>query len=347
MQDIEKAKKGIAVAGKVNVTPLEEKAADDEPLVCANKQAKNAFKSLLESANVESDWNWEQFGELTYYIHNAVVLGQWEKLEAEDRHIKQKKAREEFTKMLEERTRALEEHKRNITEYRKFLESCDFIKVNTPWRKIQDRTEDDERCLHLEKIDHLEIFQEEEEQKKTLKEQLRRAERKNRDAFRELMEEHVSSGVLTAKTCWRDYCMKVKELTPYLAVASNTSGSTPKDLFEDVAEELEKKVTILSYSAASISLISSTPVKEKTERSLLLRSFLKESKREEKEAKKRQRLADDLSDLLHSIKLASMHTHQILIVKRHKDRDGGYEELEDGELGEDGEIRASDAAFQF
>lgn len=41
------------------------------------------------------------------------------------------------------------------------------------------------------------------------KEQLRRVERKNRDEFRKLMEEHVADGTLTAKTYWRDYCMKV------------------------------------------------------------------------------------------------------------------------------------------
>lgn len=35
---------------------------------------------------------------------------------------------------------------------------------------------------------------------------------------------------------------KVKESEAYEAVATNTSGSTPRDLFEDVAEELEKKV---------------------------------------------------------------------------------------------------------
>jgi pre-mRNA-processing factor 40 len=34
----------------------------------------------------------------------------------------------------------------------------------------------------------------------------------------------------------------VKELPQYQAVASNTSGSTPKDLFEDVFENLEKQV---------------------------------------------------------------------------------------------------------
>lgn len=34
-------------------------------------------------------------------------------------------------------------------------------------------------------------------------------------------------------------------MSQYQAVASNTSGSTPKDLFEDVIEELEKQVSIL------------------------------------------------------------------------------------------------------
>ena len=43
----------------------------------------------------------------------------------------------------------------------------------------------------------------------TLQEQLRRAERKNRDAFRKLLEEHVADGILTAKTYWREYCSKV------------------------------------------------------------------------------------------------------------------------------------------
>ena len=39
-------------------------------------------------------------------------------------------------------------------------------------------------------------------------------------------------------------CFQVKDSPPFLAVASNTSGSTPKDLFEDVAEELLKQVNL-------------------------------------------------------------------------------------------------------
>uniref|UniRef100_A0A2N9IY25 FF domain-containing protein n=1 Tax=Fagus sylvatica TaxID=28930 RepID=A0A2N9IY25_FAGSY len=155
-----------------------------------------------------------------------------------------------------ERARAEEERKQNLMEYREFLESCDYIKADSQWRKLQDRLEADERCARLDKIDRLDVFleyirdleREEEERKKIQKEELRKMERKNRDEFRKLMEEHVTAGTLTAKTHWRDYCMKVKDLPTYLAVASNTSGSTAKELFQDVLEELEKQVTKLTLS---------------------------------------------------------------------------------------------------
>lgn len=41
------------------------------------------------------------------------------------------------------------------------------------------------------------------------KEQMRRAERKNRDDFRKMLEEDIAAGVLTARTHWRDYCSMV------------------------------------------------------------------------------------------------------------------------------------------
>ncbi|RYR15781.1 hypothetical protein Ahy_B04g072710 [Arachis hypogaea] len=49
--------------------------------------------------------------------------------------------------------------RRNLAEYRKFLESCDYMKVHSPWRKVQDRLEDDDRYLRLEEIDRLLVFQ--------------------------------------------------------------------------------------------------------------------------------------------------------------------------------------------
>ena len=47
---------------------------------------------------------------------------------------------------------------------------------------------------------------------------------------------------------------QVNDLPSYLAVASNTSGSTPKELFEDVSEELQEQV--IKLFCVSICLVS-------------------------------------------------------------------------------------------
>ncbi|XP_042470246.1 pre-mRNA-processing protein 40A-like [Zingiber officinale] len=398
-QEQEEPKEPTPLVGKDNVRSSDDKAFDEQAY--ANKlEAKNAFKALLESANVQSDWTWEQamrviindkrYGSLRTLGERKQAfneyLGQRKKQETEERRIKQKKSREDFVKMLEEckdltsstrwskaiikfedderfcaverpreredlfesyitelqkkeRTKAADDHKRNIMEYREFLDSCDFIKANSQWRKVQDRLEGDERCYRLEKIDRLEIFQEyvrdlekeEEEKRKIQKEQIRRAERKNRDEFRKLMEDHVASGVLTAKTQWRDYFSHVKDLAPYLAVASNSSGSTAKDLFEDVVEELEKqyledrsqikdavkigKITLASswtfeqFKAAVAGIGSLKGIPEINLKLAFDELLERLQEKEEKEAKKRQRLADSFSDLLYSIKELTAHSN--------------------------------------
>ncbi|GLJ52312.1 hypothetical protein SUGI_1112710 [Cryptomeria japonica] len=230
-----------------------------------------------------------------------------------------------------EREKAQEELKRNIVEYRAFLESRDFIKANTQWRKVQDRLEDDERCSRLDITDRLEIFQEyirdlekEEEEEKIQKDQLRRKERKNWDEFRRLMEDHKATGLLTAKTHWLDCFAKVKDHPAYLAMASNTSGSPPKDLFEDAVEEMKKqdqeeianikdalkagKYTVtsewtLDKFKSSIGEVYDLAAASNTNLKLVFEELLEQAKeKEEKEGKKRQRLANDFMDLLYSVK---------------------------------------------
>ncbi|KAI8550115.1 hypothetical protein RHMOL_Rhmol06G0079300 [Rhododendron molle] len=232
-------------------------------------------------------------------------LGQRKKLEAEERRLRMKKAREEFAKMLEE---------------------CEELTSNTRWSKAISMFEEDERfkaldrpaeredlfknyLVDLQKKEYIrDLEKEEEEQKKLQKEQLKRTERKNRDEFRKMMEEHVAAGVLTAKTHWRDYCMKVKDSAPYHAVALNTSGSTPKDLFEDIAEELEKQVSITSastledFKTAVLEDVGLPPVSDINVK-LVFEDLLERAReKEEKEAKKRQRLAKEFSDLLCTVK---------------------------------------------
>ncbi|GFZ16863.1 pre-mRNA-processing protein 40B [Actinidia rufa] len=313
---IEEAEKGKGSAWKINDAALGEKTVVQEPLVYDSKlEARNAFKALLESTNVGSDWTWDQamrviindqrYGALRTLGERKQVfnefVGQRKKQDAEERRARQKRALDDFRKMLEEseeltpstrwskaiaifedderfkaverakdredlfedyieelekkeRAKALEERKWNRREYLNLLRSCDFITASSQWRKVQDRLEADERCSRLDKIGRLEVFQEyirdlereEEGHMKIRMEELRKSERKNRDDFRKLMEGHVVSGILTAETHWRDYCMKVKDVPAYLAVSSNTSGSTAKDLFEDVAEELQKQLIDMS-----------------------------------------------------------------------------------------------------
>ncbi|XP_030488626.2 pre-mRNA-processing protein 40A isoform X1 [Cannabis sativa] len=389
----EEALKDVTVEMSKEIA-AEDKTVEPEPLVYATKlEAKNVFMSLLESFNVGSDWTWDRamrviindkrYGALKSLGERKQAfnefLNQRKKLDAEERRMKHKKAREEFKKMLEESTditpstrwskleslfendvrfkaverdrdrrelleshieellkkereKAMEQRKRHIMEYRQFLESCDFIKVNSQWRKLQDRLEADERCSCLEKIDRLDVFQEyirdlekeEEEQRKIQKEELRKAERKNRDEFRKMMEDHVVDGTLTIKTHWRDYFMKVKDLPAYVAVSSNTSGSTAKDLFEDALEELQKqyhddrtrikdavksgKIMLSSTSTFDdfkhmiTGEISSPPVSDFNLRFVFDELLERVREKEDKEAKKRKRCMEDFSDLLSSTK---------------------------------------------
>lgn len=380
----EETKIGVQDSGK-----SEEKNAEQGPTFYENKlEARNAFKTLLEAANVGSDWTWDQamraitndrrYGALKTLGERKQVfnefISQKRKQEAEDRRSRMRKAREDFRNMLEEskeltsssrwskmisifenderykaverpkdredlfedhikelerkeRAKALEDHKRNKMEYLEFLKSCEFIKASSQWRKVQDRLEADERCSRLEKIDRLEIFQEyirdlekeEEEERKLRMEEQRKTERKNRDEFRKLMEEHIMAGIITAKTHWRDYCSKVKDVPAYIAVSSNTSGATAKDLFEDVVEELEKQFiedraqikdviklrevnltstwTLEDFKTA-IGKNSLSPVSDVNLKLVFDELLERVREKEEKEAKRRKRLGEDIYEFL-------------------------------------------------
>ncbi|EFJ38578.1 hypothetical protein SELMODRAFT_402621 [Selaginella moellendorffii] len=361
------------------------------------QEAKKSLPSieLLEAMHVQSDWTWDQamrviindkrYGALKSLGERKQAfneyLAQRKKLDLEEKRLKQKKAREDFIKMLEEskeltsamrwskvvslfesdprfhavdkereredlfddylldlerkeRDKAREEKKKSRADFRSYLESCDFIKVNSHWRKIQDKLDDDERWSRLDKMDRLEVFQEyirdlekeEEEEKKMQKEQIRRKERKNRDEFRSLLESHKAAGILVARCPWRDYLAKIKEHPAYQAICTNLSGSTPKELFMDVLEELDKlyledkakikeimkvgKITVVPTTtyddfkaalaeAGDLTAISELHIKLAFEDAL---ERLKE--KEEKEAKKRRRLAEEFSTLLRSNKVS-------------------------------------------
>ncbi|KAL6971905.1 hypothetical protein U1Q18_031590 [Sarracenia purpurea var. burkii] len=104
------------------------------------EEARSAFKALSESANVESNWTWEQamrviindkrYGALKTLGERKQgfneYLGQRKKPEAEERRVRMKKAREDFTKMLEQ---------------------CEELTSSTRWSMF----EDDERFKTVER----------------------------------------------------------------------------------------------------------------------------------------------------------------------------------------------------
>lgn len=290
------------------------------------KKARDDFRIMLEDCKeLSPSSRWSKA--ISIFEHD-------ERFKAVERAKDREDLFEDYVEELEkkERARALEDQKHNRVEYLEFLKSCDFIKASSQWRKVQDRLEADERCSSLEKIDRLEIFQEyirdlereEEEQRKLRMEELRKAERKNRDEFRKLMEEHVAAGILNAKTHWRDYCIKIKDLAAYLAVSSNTSGSKAKDLFADVMDELEKQYLddksrirdavrmteigltstwmLEDFKVAIAKYISSPPISDTNLKFVFEELLERAREKEEKEAKRRKRLADEFYELLHASK---------------------------------------------
>lgn len=290
------------------------------------KKARDDFRIMLENCKeLSPSSRWSKA--ISIFEHD-------ERFKAVERAKDREGLFEDYVEELEkkERARALEDQKHNRVEYLEFLKSCDFIKASSQWRKVQDRLEADERCSSLEKIDRLEIFQEyirdlereEEEQRKLRMEELRKAERKNRDEFRKLMEEHVAAGILNAKTHWRDYCIKIKDLAAYLAVSSNTSGSKAKDLFADVMDELEKQYLddksrirdavrmteigltstwmLEDFKVAIAKNISSPPISDANLKFVFEELLERAREKEEKEAKRLKRLADEFYELLHASK---------------------------------------------
>ncbi|KAM3337348.1 pre-mRNA-processing protein 40A-like isoform X1 [Capsicum galapagoense] len=155
-------------------------------------------------------------------------------------------------------------------------------------------------------------------------EELRKPERKNRDEFRKLMEEHVAAGIVNAKNNWHDYCINIKDFAAYLVVSSNTSGSTAKDLFTDIMDELEKQYLddksqikdavrmaeigftsawmLDDFKVAIAKYISSPPMSDTNLKFVFEELLERAREKEEKEAKKCKRLANEFYELLHASK---------------------------------------------
>lgn len=111
----------------------------------------------------------------------------------------------------------------------KWEEACQLLKYNAVWQDLHD-------------LDKIEAFSEyiltkdkEEEAQKKKARQLQ--ERKNRQAFRELLSEKIQADELTFKTKWRSFVKKNKD-DDRLVNMFRQGGSSARDIFHDYRQKL-------------------------------------------------------------------------------------------------------------
>ncbi|KAL0322978.1 UNVERIFIED_CONTAM: Pre-processing protein 40A [Sesamum angustifolium] len=352
----QEAKRGIAVAGKINVIQVEEKTTDDEPIIYATKQeAKNAFKALLESANVEADWTWDQamrviindkrYGALKTLGERKQAFNEYlmqrKKVEAEERRIRQRKAKEEFMKMLElvyedliDRAKEKEEkeakkRKRLAKDLTDKLSTIKEINALSTWEECKQLVEDsseyrsigeenlcreifDEYVSRLqEKVKEKERKREEEKAKKEKereeKEKRKDKERREKEKDKERDKDRDRE---REKEKGKDHSRKDEEIDDVDGEESH--GHNDEKRREKDKERKHRK----RHQSTTDDVGSDKDDKEETKKSRKHGSDRKKSRKTVKVGTKKHKKDRDGSR-----------------------RSGGHEELEDGELGEDGEIQ--------
>lgn len=64
--------------------------------------------------------------------------------------------------------------------------------------------------------------------------------RADRDAFKELLRKHAKQSIIQARTPWHRYRESIRKEPEFLSLASNSSGSRPKELFVDALHDIEE-----------------------------------------------------------------------------------------------------------
>lgn len=232
----------------------EKKACFNEYLQQRKREEREEARQRLRQARDDFTAMLEESTEVTVLTKFTRAVHIFEKDPRWKAVTSSREQEELFMDHLRERDRKEREAKRAARQagraaFHKLLDADTSIKAGTSWRKVQERLSGEEAFKAIDRIDALDVFQEhhrelerrEQEEKEREKEARRFQERKNRDAFTELLHEHKAEGLLTIRMRWKEYASAVKEEEAYLAVVSNLSGSRPRELFEDVMEEVEEE----------------------------------------------------------------------------------------------------------
>ncbi|KAF8987137.1 hypothetical protein BGZ52_005947 [Haplosporangium bisporale] len=130
---------------------------------------------------------------------------------------------------------------KDITFMTRWAEAKDLLQENAEYKadSIQILSKIDQLSVYEDHIKHLEKeYDARRSRDRTLR---KRAERKRREAFKELLAELRSKGQLNAKTCWMQIHPLIKDDSRYQTVLGQP-GSTPMELFWDLIEDLDERL---------------------------------------------------------------------------------------------------------
>eukprot|EP00879_Flechtneria_rotunda_P008532 GHRR01008939.1.p1 GENE.GHRR01008939.1~~GHRR01008939.1.p1 ORF type:complete len:656 (+),score=305.57 GHRR01008939.1:244-1968(+) len=211
------------------------RAAEREEARRRQVAAKEGFMNLLEdTAELQPGESFDRAARLLNHD------GRWKEVESDALR------RELFKDHMEAlKRRKAEEAKRkqeaSVAAFKELLHRSN-LKPTSTWRKVAQKLQDEEAYEALDRLTRLEVFQahirqleeEERQQREKEKEARRRQERRNRDAFRQLLQQHRDESRINVRMRWKEYQGIIEETDEYIAAKKNTSGSRPRELFEDL-----------------------------------------------------------------------------------------------------------------
>ena len=169
-----------------------------------------------------SDERWRSIDEREREDLFQDYLDDLEKRENEDKRISRESKIRNFRRILEEKR----------------------LPHTTKWREICLNFKDDNFFNSMEKIDRLKAYMDyitelELKEKNEREWNKKIVEYKNRENFRDFLQNLVDKNEICSKSKWKSFVAKIKEDGNYLNLIGQ-DGSTPKDLFDDVVSILKE-----------------------------------------------------------------------------------------------------------
>ena len=200
--------------------------------------ARENFLKMLESSGILKAES--KYYKTAHFFHGDP---RWRILEERERE----ELFQDFLDDLErkEKDKAKQLRKSQMAGLRKALEDNHDIDHRTKWSQMQKMMAENQFYKALHKVDQLAVFsdfvmdfEKNSYESKKLDEKIKA--RKNRENFRKFLNGLAKAGQLSPVSHWKEVYEKIEQDPSYQSLVGQV-GSTPKEIFDDVINELKSK----------------------------------------------------------------------------------------------------------